>query len=292
MGSARPPFVERVQEAKFAMKIQVSIVDFFTPLATLTRSLYSLDRAARAAKDVFPKITVSLDLIDNSPGGAQRDQLLSLVSEWCPSDIRPVNVLSGHGNVGYGGGHNLSVLASDADVHLIANPDIDISEACLASGLAYFADHPEAGLLTPKIIDSEGGIERRIYRYPSVFDLLLRGFAPRAIREIFKGHLNRYTFAEVDINKPFREASIVTGCFMMFRGPLLRELSGFDESFFLYFEDFDLSLRAKAKSEIHYCPSMSTLHFGGKASRKGWRHIWLFGASAARFFNKHGWKLV
>ncbi|WES91767.1 glycosyltransferase [Aeromonas hydrophila] len=83
---------------------------------------------------------------------------------------------------------------------------------------------------------------------------------------------------------------IVSGCFMLFRTDVLQLLGGFDPRFFLYFEDFDISLRAGKISRIAYVPQVKVVHHGGHASRKGWRHIWMFGRSMVTFFNIHGWR--
>ncbi|KUE80788.1 hypothetical protein ATO46_14560 [Aeromonas schubertii] len=83
---------------------------------------------------------------------------------------------------------------------------------------------------------------------------------------------------------------IVSGCFMLFRTDVLQQLGGFDPRFFLYFEDFDISLRAGKISRIAYVPQVKVVHHGGHASRKGWRHIWMFGRSMVTFFNIHGWR--
>ena len=66
--------------------------------------------------------------------------------------------------------------------------------------------------------------------------------------------------------------------------------SGFDSGFFLCFEDFDISLRASRISRIAYFPDTKFIHHGGHAARKGWRHIVMFGRSAATFVNQHGWR--
>jgi hypothetical protein len=77
---------------------------------------------------------------------------------------------------------------------------------------------------------------------------------------------------------------------MFCRRAPIAEIGGFSESFFLYFEDFDLSLRAAACGELAWVPAVRITHHGGKAARKGWRHVGLFARSAITFFNRHGWK--
>jgi GT2 family glycosyltransferase len=77
---------------------------------------------------------------------------------------------------------------------------------------------------------------------------------------------------------------------MLCRTAALKAVSGFDEGYFLYFEDFDLSLRIAKIGELAYVPAMRIKHAGGHAARKGRAHIGMFVRSAMRFFNTHGWR--
>jgi GT2 family glycosyltransferase len=274
------------------MKLVISIVDYHTPGHVLGRTLASLDVSAARAVAAGVVESVSLDLIDNSADRTRADWLRERFASAAGRGMRLGRVFSGHGNIGYGAGHNLSILESHSDFHLIANPDLDVDVDCLANAVGYLTANPAAGLLSPQVRDEGGVIERRLYRYPSVLCLGLRGFAPPWLQRIFVRHLDDYTFGGVDLARPQKGIPIVTGCFMLFRTATLKTLRGFDEKFFLYFEDFDLSLRAGRVSEIHYCPDVVAVHFGGNASRKGFRHIRMFAGSAARFFNKHGWKII
>jgi GT2 family glycosyltransferase len=69
-------------------------------------------------------------------------------------------------------------------------------------------------------------------------------------------------------------------------------LSGFDPRYFLYFEDYDLSLRTHELAHVAYVPSVLAIHHGGGAARKGGAHIRMFMASAYKFYNRFGWKLL
>ena len=84
---------------------------------------------------------------------------------------------------------------------------------------------------------------------------------------------------------------IVSGCCMLCRTAALQQVHGFDSDFFLYFEDFDLSLRLGKLGDVVYLPSMRVRHGGGNAATKGGNHQRYFLRSALRFFNKNGWKL-
>ncbi|HET6266063.1 MAG TPA: hypothetical protein VFD95_14465, partial [Usitatibacter sp.] len=62
--------------------------------------------------------------------------------------------------------------------------------------------------------------------------------------------------------------------------------------FFMYFEDYDLSLRVGRESQVAYVPQARIRHHGGEASRKGLRHVAWFVSSAVRFFARHGWRIA
>ncbi len=85
---------------------------------------------------------------------------------------------------------------------------------------------------------------------------------------------------------------VMSGCFMLLRRKAVDATGGFDPGFFLYFEDFDWSVRLNRVAGSAYVPAVRIVHHGGGAARKGWRHIAWFSRSATRFYRKHGWKWV
>jgi hypothetical protein len=76
---------------------------------------------------------------------------------------------------------------------------------------------------------------------------------------------------------------------MYARTDALRAVSGFSDQFFMYFEDFDLSLRLHPVGRLVYLPTMHIVHHGGYSARKGLRHISMFVQSGWKFFRRHGW---
>ncbi len=193
-------------------------------------------------------------------------------------------------NLGYGRGHN--AVSGTPDLRLILNPDLLFLPGSLPAALTFLRDHPEVGIVVPWVGDRRGNFAYPCKRYPSLSVLLIRGFAPAWLRAPFRRRLDHYEMRDRDWSEIQRVPSVASGCCFLIREPIWRRLGGFDPSYFLYFEDFDLFLRAREITEIYYLPTFRVIHYGGGAARKGWRHRFWFIRSAWRFFRRHGWRWV
>jgi len=263
------------------MFLTVSLVIFRPDPAVLKSTLLGLDRAFKR----LGRTDVALVLIQNceTPGIAD-------IAAACLTET-PVDVLKGHGNIGFGRGHNLA-LPHTGDYHLILNPDIEMAVDALVNALDFLESHDDCGLVTPWADWPDGTRQYLCKRFPAVFDLVLRGFAPGPLKRLFSARLARYEMSNETNNETYWDPPIVSGCFMMFRGAVFRQLVGFDPRFFLYFEDFDLALRAGKICRICYVPAVRVIHEGGHAARKGLTHIKLFARSARLFYRLHGIRIL
>lgn len=252
----------------------------------------SLLHAMNTARQAGVLGRAAIDLVHNAEPDPAFTALVDDLREKAQSlDIR-FTLLEGHGNVGYGRGHNLAIQHSDSDVHLILNPDVTLAPSCLLQGLQFLQDNPAVAALSPAVEDGDGHKQYVCKRYPSVFDFLLRGFAPAALRQMFHRRLAWYEMQDLPEDSPSINIPIISGCFMLLRTDVLHKVGGFDEAYFLYFEDFDLSLRVHAHGLLAYVPAMHIVHLGGGSAHKGWRHIAMFARSGLRFFRTHGWRLL
>lgn len=262
-------------------EISVCIVTYQADPEALAKVLESLGRALdvlQSERGVSPTVLV----VDNSP----TFELGELETRFAGR----VRFQVGQGNVGFGRGHNLCLEDVKA-LHLVLNPDVEIEERALVVAYDFMVEHPECVLLSPHA-EWEGGARQYLCKgYPSVLDLGLRGFAPRWMKACMKARLDRYEMRGVTETEVSWAPTIVSGCFMLWRGDTFRRLGGFDPGYFLYFEDFDISLRARRLGRIAYVPAVRIIHHGGHAARKGWRHVMMFVRSGWRFFGRHGWRL-
>ena len=270
--------------------LAVSIVCYNSNPYLVACTIRSLDIAAGNAKRSGVLDRLKLILVDN--GEERRKSLEDILEkrEIHCHHINDISLMSGHGNIGYGRGHNLAIQRNHFDYHLVLNPDVLLAEDSLIEGLVFLNQNPGLGLLAPSAVDHEGNRLYLCKRFPTVFDLLLRGFAPVWFKRIFVNKLEHYELRDVIRDKVVWDIPIVSGCFMLLRTKVLIEINGFSPVFFLYFEDFDLSLRVSKVARIAFVPSVRITHFGGHASKKGWRHIMMFLGSAVSFFNRHGWR--
>jgi GT2 family glycosyltransferase len=273
-----------------AFSLSVSIVLYRTPPGQLRTTLEALFQAVACARAAGVLDAVSIALIDNDADPTLPDDIARWQARTAEQPVK-LQLCQGHGNVGYGRGHNRVLPELQSELHLVLNPDVTLAPDCLLAGLQFLRAQPTVVAASPRIDPGDGSATHGCKRYPALLDLLLRGFAPAFVRQWQHRRLAHYAMAELPADVPALEVPIISGCFMLFRTEVLQQLGGFDEAYFLYFEDFDLSLRAHAHGLLAYVPAMQIVHPGGHAARKGLRHIALFARSGLRFYRTHGWRL-
>ncbi len=260
----------------------ISIVLYRPDHGELTRTLETFSRAIGAAR----LERCGLVLTDHSPSRAEEAAL----AEWratLPKSCE-FRYCFENANPGFGSGHNKAFERGGADYEyfLVVNPDLVPALDSLAAGLDCMSRHPELGLLAPALIEANGSLRPACFRYPNLRTLLLRALGAGAEHP----RIAAYECRDWDAGAPRVSPPLISGCCMLFRRGAFERLGGFDPGYFLYFEDFDLSLRAGRLGLSAYYPGMRVRHFGGGAGRKGLRHMAYFALSAMRFFNANGWR--
>jgi GT2 family glycosyltransferase len=273
--------------------LQISIVTHRPDTRLLERTLRKLALAIGAAREDGALRTVHLALIDNSGDRAVAERIIALgKARFADSGVHVI-YLHGHANIGYGAAHNLVLHGTGADYHLVLNPDVELAADALANAVRWLDEHPEVGALAPSVHGPDGARQYLCKRYPAVFDLFLRGFAPVFVKRMFRRRLARYELRDkigVDPPREVLGVPALSGAFMLVRRDAIDRTGGFDPRFFLYFEDFDWSVRLNKITRTAYVPSVQVVHHGGNAAAKGFAHVRWFVRSGRRFYRKHGWR--
>ena len=273
-----------------AVRFSAATVLFRTDARILARALGSLAAALREARAEGLIESAQVLIVSNDDAPLAPD-VRAVLSAW-PEEAGTLELIEGQGNVGYGRANNLALARAASDVHLVMNPDVELDRGALAAALRALQQHPGVGLVAPAVRGEDGAVQYLCKRYPSLWVLFLRGFAPGAWQRRFARHIAHYEMRDVIGDRYLEGVPLASGCFMVARTPLLTRVGGFDPRFFMYFEDYDLTLRLAREAAVAYVPESRIVHLGGAASRKGWRHVAWFMGSAWRFFSRHGWKLV
>lgn len=263
-------------------KLSIAIVTYCTDINMLRGTLLSIKSALKKSNVSYTIRIVDHSLKDSDEKVGYLDELESEFG---------VKILYKQDNPGFGCGHNSIFSDVKSEYHIIVNPDIEVDPSAISNALSFMDNNKDCGLLTPYATWGNGDVQYLCKRYPSVFDLFIRGFTSGFIKDFFRSRISRYEMADsLNDHDVYWDPEIVSGCFMFFRSEVFMQLHGFDSQYFLYFEDFDISLRTGKISRIAYVPQVKIVHHGGHASRKGWRHIKMFGRSMITFFNIHGWR--
>ena len=258
-----------------SISLQVILVYHSTPQKVLEETICSLFDAIDQCN-----ISSELFLVDNG-------NLASKLSDISFShDNVSVNILSGHGNVGFSCGNNLALFRSKSQYVLILNPDIVMNVDSLCTGIDFLESNRDVVMATPAVFGANNTQEYLCRAYPSIRGLWRR--MTGAVDTVPSA--DSYELRHLDWSRSREDFSVASGCFMLCRGAELRRIGGFDERFFLYFEDYDLTIRLKTIGRCVYIPQMKVKHLGGGVSKKALRHRWYFICSAFQFFNKHGWR--
>ncbi|MCS6995635.1 MAG: glycosyltransferase [Casimicrobiaceae bacterium] len=195
------------------------------------------------------------------------------------------------GNAGFGQAHNWAFQQLPAaEFHAVLNPDVAFGpEAIEALSQAMQAD-PELVLAAPALFHPDGTRQYLTKRYPSLRALFGRRFAGPLYRLLgFDRDDAFFTMRDQDYNQPM-EPEFVSGAFMFFRHAAFARLGGFDERFFLYLEDCDLTLRARAIGRVAYVPEARVIHHWARGNHRSLKLTLEAIRSAIYLFNKHGWR--
>lgn len=250
--------------------INVSIVTYHTPVGDL------LNAVSTCAKS---SIVNTIYVIDNSP-----NNLLNIHIK----DISKVKYMHNPLNPGYGASHNIAIrytLNEGIPFHLVLNADVAFDFHILEGMLECFRLDKTIGLIAPKMLFEDGTIQCSRKLLPSPVNMFVRAFLPRKFRSKLDSKF------QIESIKPDESIFVpyVSGAFMLIRARVLEKSGLFDERFFMYPEDIDLSRRVAEFNKVQFIPKFVITHKYGGATRKSLRMFLIHAFNMCLYFNKWGW---
>jgi len=182
----------------------------------------------------------------------------------------PLHVIRNDTPKGFGANHNAAFRQAKGKFFCVANPDIRLIEDPFPPLIGRLAG--KAGVVAPLVANPEGGIEDSARRFPTPW---------RIVRKVFGGAKGPdYAIGKDDLHPDW-----VGGMFMLFTHEVFGTLGGFDERYFLYYEDVDLCARLTLDDlAVVLCPQVRVIHEARRSSHRNMRFMKWHLTSMARFF--------
>jgi len=192
-------------------------------------------------------------------------------------------------NPGYGAGHNIAIRKSieqNTKYHLVLNADVDFDPVIIDELIFYMELHPDVGQLMPKVLNYDGTVQYLCKLIPTPMDLIFRRFIPLGSWK--ERNNNKFELRFTSYNKII-EVPYLSGCFMLLKIDALKDVGLFDERFFMYPEDIDLTRRINQKYKTVFYPDATITHEHGMASYKNIKMLVIHAWNMVKYFNKWGW---
>jgi GT2 family glycosyltransferase len=241
---------------------------------------YFLEQGLSSVHKAIRQLEAEVWVVDN----ASADNSIAYLKPKFPW----VNFIENDQNLGFGKANNLALYRCKGEYILFLNPDTIIAEDSLVKCIQFLRLNSEAGALGIRMIDGSGTFlpeSKRAFPSPLTSLYKLTGLsklfpASKVFSRYALGYLSEYKNHEVDV---------LSGAFMLAKKDLLLQLKGFDEAFFMYGEDIDLSYRfQKAGYKNYYFSESTIIHFKGESTRKNnLRYVRMFYQAMSIFVKKH-----
>lgn len=197
----------------------------------------------------------------------------------CPPSLEPrLRFIDNVTPKGFAANHNQAFKHCRTQYFAVVNPDIRFAGDPFPTLNGLLAD-AGTGVVAPVVYNPQGGIEDSARRFPTLAGLLAK------LLGVGDGRVTPAGSEAMTVDW-------VAGMFMLYREDVFRETGGFDERFFLYYEDVDICVRLwRAGYKIVLHPGVSVVHAAQRASRRRFRHMTWHLASMTRYLVRHSWRL-
>lgn len=228
-------------------KLSISIVTYNNE-DTIYDALFSIYTSDMAAQVI---------VVDNNSS----DNTVAIIKDNFPQ----INLVCLKKNTGFGAAHNQAIKLIHSDYHIVMNPDIRFEKNVLSNVIYYMDKYRDIVLMSPKVLNVDSTIQHLPKRKP-LFKYIISGLLEKKSNNFYKLR-SEYTLRERDITN-ILDIEFCTGCFMIMRTMIFKECQGFDERFFLYFEDTDLTYRFSIYGRTVYNPYIQVYHYWNRDNHK------------------------
>jgi len=208
--------------------------------------------------------------------------------EYLTPRFSTIHFIANKENLGFAKACNQGLQQAKGKYILFLNPDTIVPEDCFEKCISFFEAHPDSGALGVRMLDGSGKFLKESKRaFPSPMTSLYKLFGLSKLFPHSKT-FSRYHLGHLD-EKENNEVDVLAGAFMLIRKEVLDKVGSFDETFFMYGEDVDLSYRIqKAGYKNYYFAESSIIHFKGESTRKGtMNYVRMFYNAMSIFVRKH-----
>ncbi len=253
-------------------KLSATVVMYGNPEETHA-CLVSLAQHTQAADFV-------VYLVDNnSPDNAME----KIIEMGLPACVVP---LPQKENKGFGTGHNQVLPLLESEYHAVVNPDILLREDALQAMVEWMQAHPDVAITTPHLVFPDGRQQNIAKRKPALLPLLARQLHV----SFLKKYEDHYLMLDEDLSKP-TDVEFCSGCFFVMKTEVFKQIGGFDEKYFMYVEDADITQKALQHGRAVYLPDVTVVHAWHRAAHRNPRQFFWQLRSMARYFKKWGFRL-
>ncbi len=207
---------------------------------------------------------LSVFVVDNN----SKDNTVEIIKKQYPW----VNLIENKENLGFGKAHNLVIRNVESKYHIVANPDIQIFEDTIEKAVSYLKSNNDVSIVTPFVLNTDGTQQFLPKEYPSM-KYMIGGMFEKYFK-FCKKLRDEYTWKNKKITQP-TEVNFCTGAFMICNTSSLHKVNGFDERYFLHFEDADLTRELKKVGKAIYNPNIKVIHKWHRENKKINKSFWV-----------------
>lgn len=236
-----------------------------------------LDACLASIYENTQRITFEIIVVDNASADGSAD----MAAQKYPD----VQLIKNTERKGFSANHNQALARMRGRFCAILNEDTLVKPGCFDMLVAYLSDHPDAGALGPRILNSDGSLQQSVFRMPTLSVLVSHAFFLGALFPgvIYFGGYRKWP------HNALSDVPFLSGACIVFPSDLMRAVGYMDAEFFIYFEDPDICKRVReAGRRVVFFPDAEIVHYGGgtfnSATDAAINHRM---ASLHRFFRKH-----